>query len=298
MLTNDLYARVTAQIADAVEAGAGTFKMPWRCWGEGSAVPINAITGTRYSGINILLLWASCAASGYSSGRWATYRQWTAAGAQVRKGETATAIIFWKKGGAGETSCLQANSQPDADAERYVSRVFSVFNADQVDGDVGAAEGRSSMPAPLLPAADGFFASLDLQIAHGGDRSFYDVQADRIRLPHVEQFDSTETYAAVLAHEVLHWSGADKRLNRELSRRFGTEAYAAEELIAELGAAFLCARLGISPEPRPDHAAYISSWLTLLRSDPRAIMTAASHAQKAVDYLVDLAVSRTGGGDE
>ena len=297
MPSNDLYARVTAQIADAVEAGAATFKMPWTCWGEGGAVPVNAITGTRYSGINILLLWASCAASGYSSGRWATYRQWTAAGAQVRKGEKATAIIFWKKGRAGETSCLQANSQPDGDAERYVSRVFSVFNADQVDGDVDAAEACSLMPS-LLPAADSFFASLDLQIVHGGDRSFYDLKADRIRLPHVDQFQSAEAYAAVLAHEVVHWSGAGNRLNRQLSVRFGTEAYAAEELIAELGAAFLCARLGMFSEPRPDHAAYISSWLILLRSDPRAVMTAASHAQKAVDYLVNLAAGRTGGVDE
>ena len=286
--TNQIYKRVTQQIIDAIEAGAGaaSYRMPWHNWGQSASCPTNVTTGRAYRGINILLLWAAAEAQGYSSGRWATYRQWTAAGAQVRKGAKATPIIFCKTS-TGAPSCADDDGDADPGPGRLIARTCFVFNADQV-------EGAEPLPRCLLDetetvtAAAQFIGRTGVQIRHGGDRAYYAPSIDQIWLPQHAQFRDLESYYAVLAHELVHWSGAKHRLNRPLDGRFGDAAYAFEELIAELGSAFLAAHLGLSLDPRPDHAIYIASWLKVLKSDPKAILTAASKAQQAADYLLDL----------
>ena len=291
MTSADSYARITNQIITAIEAGtaAGSYRMPWHNWGEQSGQPINAATGRAYRGINILLLWAAAEAQGYSSGRWATYRQWTATGAQVRQGEQATPIIFWKcSTGAHSSTDDDSDTSPYTDTGhspgRIVARTYSVFNADQVDG----AEPQPQCifdETKTISAAAQFICRTGAQIRHGGDRASYAPSIDQIWLPQIAQFRDLNSFYAVLTHELVHWTGAEHRLDRPLDGRFGDEAYAFEELIAELGAAFLCAHLGLSLEPRPDHAAYIASWLKVLKSDPKAILTAAAKAQHAADYL-------------
>lgn len=281
----DIYTRVTQQIITAIETGAatGTYRMPWHNWGEQSIRPINATTGQAYRGINTLLLWAAAEAGAYSSGRWATYRQWTEAGAQVRKGEKSTFIIFWKN--STDTGHAADN---DADATtapgRFVARAFHVFNEDQVDGAPERPQQIETSEQAVTAAAE-FICRTGIQIRHGGDQACYVPSIDQVWLPQPAQFRDTEGYYATLAHEAIHWTGAKHRLDRAFDDRFGDESYAVEELVAELGAAFLAADLHLRPEPRPDHARYIASWLKVLKNDPKAILSAAARAQQAVDYL-------------
>jgi antirestriction protein ArdC len=284
MRTSDLFERITSRIVTAIEAGAGDFIMPWHRWGEATGAPINAVSRRPYRGINTLLLWAAAELDGHSSGRWATYRQWAAAGAQVRKGEKATAIIFWRTAGndADEQDRDDESSRP-----KFIGRVYNVFNASQVDGDNRAGGGARPPENGRIAAAEAFFAACRARVEHGGDRAFYMPSQDRIQMPRFEQFRDPESYYSVLGHEHVHWTGAEHRLDRDLQNRFGTDAYAMEELIAELGSAFLAGHLGIAVEPRPDHAAYLASWLRVLRNDARAVVTAAAKAQQALDFLTD-----------
>lgn len=294
MRTSDLFEGITRQIVTAIEGGAGEFIMPWHRWGEATGYPMNAISARPYRGINTLLLWAAAELEGYFSGRWATYRQWAAAGAQVRKGERSTAIIFWKTAAndAGERDST-GGDQERSGGPRFIGRVYHVFNASQVDGAVTS----NAAAAPLsegerIAAAEAFFAMTGISVEHGGDRAFYMPSQDKIQMPRFEQFRDPASYYSVLGHEHVHATGAQHRLDRDLENRFGSDAYAMEELIAELGSAFLAGHLGISVEPRPDHAAYLSSWLRLLRNDSRALLTASAKAQEAVDFLVSLSSSR------
>jgi antirestriction protein ArdC len=288
MRSNELFERVTRQIADAIAAGAEGFRMPWQRWGEALALPINATSGRPYRGFNVLMLWGAAEASGFSSGRWATYRQWAAAGAQVRKGEKGTPVLFWKT----NSESFDANEADEVEARpRFLARVYTVFNADQVDGDPGPRRALRDV-GDSIEEVERFFAATGAEVRHGGDRACYVSGVDQIWLPRFEQFNDAQSYYSVLGHETVHWTGAKHRLDRNLSGRFGTDAYAIEELVAELGSAFIAAHLGLTTEPRRDHAAYIGSWLRVLRDDPRAIVAASSKAQEAVDYIV--ALSETG----
>jgi len=292
MRTADIYARVTQQIIAAIETGAatGSFRMPWHNWGEQPLRPINATTGRAYRGINTLLLWAAAEAGAYLSGRWATYRQWSETGAQVRKGEKSTFIIFWKN----STTTGPAADIDDADTAtaygRFVARAFHVFNEDQVDGAPARAQQIETGDQAVTAAAE-FICRTGIQIRHGGDQACYIPSIDQVWLPQPAQFRDTEGYYSTLAHEAIHWTGAKHRLDRGFGDRFGDEAYAVEELVAELGAAFLAADLHLRPEPRPDHARYIASWLKVLKNDPRAILSAAAKAQQAVDYLAQFSLA-------
>jgi antirestriction protein ArdC len=193
--------------------------------------------------------------------------------------------VFWKfNDKPGET---EEEDEQDLKKRGPLVRGYNAFNADQVDG--------FTLPElPILPAAermqsaDRFFTGLNADIRNGGARAFYSPAGDFIQMPPFEIFKEPTAYYATLAHESVHWVGGSQRLNRDLKGRFGTEAYAAEELVAELGAAFLCADLGLSSEPRPDHAAYVQNWLKVLRNDTRAIFTASSRAQAAADWLHSL----------
>lgn len=168
-------------------------------------------------------------------------------------------------------------------------KVYTVFNVAQMTGlpaQYLTAPAPQGDPLPLLERAERFFAATGAVIRHGGDRAYYSPTLDVIQLPPPEAFRDAESYTAIKAHEAVHWTKAETRLNRDFGgQRFGDAGYACEELVAELGAAFLCADLGITPEPRDDHAAYLANWLRVLRADTRAIFTAAAHAQRAVEYL-------------
>lgn len=203
----------------------------------------------------------------------------------MRKGEKGTPIVFYK-----EFSVDADPGQAGDDGTRRVARASWVFNASQVDGYT--VPGLPDLPPIAREAnAEAFIAATGADIRHGGDMAYYRPSTDHIQMPDERLFTGsklssrTEDYYSVLGHELTHWSGADKRLNRLMKARFGDAAYAMEELVAELGAAFLCADLGITHTPRADHAAYIANWLQVLKSDKKAIFTAAAKASEAVQYL-------------
>lgn len=279
----DVYKRVTDQIVKAIVMGTSAYEMPWNTIGASSGLPKNAVTGKYYRGVNVVALWAAAHAEGYPESTWATFKQWGELGHKIRRGEKAAIGVFWKPLDAPDT-VEAADDNADADDRRFVARAFTVFNAAQVEG----------YEPPALPAradherithADAFIAALGADIRHGGNRAFYNSSSDYIQMPQFEAFVDPVAYYSVLAHEATHWTGHCSRLNRDLKNRFGSESYAAEELIAELGAAFIAADLGLAPEPKPENAAYIDSWLKILKADTRAIFTAASQAQHSADYL-------------
>lgn len=280
----DLYRTVTDKIVAAIEAGAGTFVMPWHV-GAATGRPTNALTGHGYRGVNVLALWAEACMSGYGTGWWASYRQWERLGAQVRRGEHGTVIVFYNRLDTAPTDELD-----ESDRFRLVARASRVFNLDQVDGWQPPGPAPVSM-VEALADVEAFVAATKATVVHGGSRACYRRDCDRIELPDLDRFrgsltsSASEAYYGTLLHELTHWSGAPHRLNRTFGTRFGDNDYAVEELVAEIGAAFLCADLGIANEPRPDHAAYVASWLEVLNDDRRAIFTAAARANDATAYL-------------
>jgi len=292
----DLYTRVTNEIIKAIESGVGEYRMPWH-QNAGRGLPRNAATKNFYHGINTLALWSASHLRGYTSPYWATYRQWSNLGAHVRKGEKASTIIFFKK---REPKAEEEKADDNASQPRLVIQGSVVFNADQVDG-WKKAEAPLEDRTQRLEAADMFISSVGATVRYGGDIASYSKAFDRINMPESRRFIETETSSAtesfysVLLHEHVHWSGHQKRLSRDLSGRFGTSAYAMEELVAELGAAFLCADLGISVAPRMDHAVYIRTWLVVLRQEKAAIITASSAAMAATRYLSELALKNIEG---
>ena len=278
----DVYEQITNTIVSAIEEGVGKYEMPWHTL----SAPLNAANRKPYKGVNVLMLWATAQKHTYTSNEWATYRQWQEAGAQVRKGERSTTIVFWKFYDRVEEQ--QEDSDAPEERPRCFARCYHVFNASQVDGYV--PEIQEQLPESVrIQNADRFFASLPAVIKHGGDRAFYSPTGDFIQIPAFAQFKSPKGYVCTLAHECAHWSGAPSRLNRDISGRFGDERYSMEELIAELTSCYICAELQIQSEPRVDHAPYLSSWLKVLKSDKKAIFAAASKAQEAASYLQQLA---------
>lgn len=283
----DVYAQVTNAIVAAIERGATRYRMPWHHDGAPTSRPVNAVSGKAYRGANTLLLWAAAEANGYATGRWATYRGWAALGAQVRKGERSTMVVFWKtfrKDGDDRDASGSADDDDTLGRPRFMARGYSVFNQSQVDGY------KAPVLTPLDEAtrhagADAFFANLNISLVTGGDQAFYRPSTDTIHIPPFRQFRDWQSFVSVRQHEAGHASGAKHRLDRDLAGRFGSEAYAGEELVAEISAAMALADLGIAHEPRPDHAAYVASWLKVLKNDTRAIFTAASKAQAAVDWM-------------
>lgn len=276
-----IYETITNQIVTAIEEGAGLYKMPWHRERFDITSPCNAATSRSYRGLNILSLWMIAEARGFSSGTWATYQQWQEKGAQVRKGEKSASVFFWKNLQEGQG---EAEGGDDDRRARFVARAYNVFNADQVDGYVAPAVPALS-ESERVAEAERFFAVIPAEVMHRGDSACYMPDLDLVQMIDFARFESARGYYSVLAHELTHWSGAKKRLDRDLSGRFGSESYAMEELVAELGAAFIAGQLGLPSVPRTDHAPYISTWLKVLKNDARAIFAAASKAQAAADYL-------------
>ena len=282
MARGDIYQRITDAIVAAIEAGAGRYQMPWN---HAAGLPINATSRKPYRGVNTLALWAAAQAKGYPTDIWATFKQWREMGASVRKGETATPIVFWKiSDRKDDPDGEEQTDEATGGRSRVLARGYSVFNAAQVKG-YEAPVMPVLPPAERVDHAERFFASLGADIRHGGTRAYYAPSLDRIQMPPFEAFRSGVAYYGTLAHEAVHWTSHADRCARDLKGRFGDEAYAAEELVAELGASFLAADLDLESEPRPDHAAYIASWLKALQNDKRTIFTAAGRAQAAVDWM-------------
>ena len=282
----DVYERVTSQIINAIEQGLGNWRMPWHTSGKFAFSPINVTSRKSYRGINILCLWAAAQAKGYKRAEWATYQQWQERGAQVRKGEKSTLVVFWKfANNAAETD--DGDDTPKSGSRLLFTRGYSVFNAGQVDGYTPKFD--PDMPIEQrIESAEQFFSRINARVVHQGNRAFYAPADDTITLPPFAAFFTPVDYYSTRAHETGHWTAHAWRCNRQLGKRFGDNAYAAEELIAELGAAFVCAHLGLSTEPREDHAQYIQSWLRVLKADKRAIFTAASRAQQAADFMIQM----------
>lgn len=272
----DVHQAVTDQIVATLEAGqTETWQCPWHR--KGGSLPVNALTGRRYRGINTLALWCAEQTHGYGDTRWATYKQRSELGAQVRKGERSTPITFFKELGEDEDG-----------RKRVVARASYGFNASQVEGTPEAGEPLPPSEWTIAEVYEGFVERTGAAVLRGGEMACYIPSQDLIRIPSRNRFPTSHGYASTMAHELVHWSGAKGRLDRDLSARFRTQAYAAEELVAELGSAFLMAELGLEATPHPTHASYLASWLTLLKSDNRAIFTAASAASRAASYLTVL----------
>jgi antirestriction protein ArdC len=280
------YPSVTDRIVAMLENGTRPWSRPWT-----SESPISAplarplrVNGQAYTGANVLNLWAAASVRGFSSRYWMTFKAAKEMGAHVRKGARAELAFYVGQHG------VQKEGEAE-ESERVISflRAYHVFNADEIEGLPARYLGN----APVIPVptaarmqyVDRFIDGTGAAISHGGDRAYYMPSMDAVRMPHFEQFRRPEGYYSVLLHELTHWTGHANRCARDLSGRFGNEAYAVEELVAELGAAFLCADLAISAEPREDHASYIASWIKVLRNDNRAIFRAAALAEKAAGFL-------------
>ena len=271
------YDQVTNRIIAELEEGVAPWVKPWST-GSSVAMPCNAATGRAYSGINVLTLWDAAMRAAYPVPRWLTFRQVQEHRGYVRKGERGARVFFVK-------SIAQDEDEEQHRKRRSLLRAYTVFNVAQceelparfydVPAERPAEEQRQAM--------EQFLTAVGATVRFGGDRAFYSPSADVIVLPAFAAFESAGHFYATSLHEHMHWSGSEKRLAREFGKRFGDRAYAADELVAELGAAFLCARIGIEGKLR--HAEYIGSWIELLKDDPRAIFTAASKASQAADFL-------------
>jgi antirestriction protein ArdC len=279
---SDVYTRITAEIVAAIEAGAGEFKMPWHHTGTSTARPTNVASAKGYRGINVLALWGAAEIARYDSGLWGTYRQWRALEGQVRKGERGTTVVLWKQ--TGPTSSDDGAGDDDGPARRIFARAFTVFNVAQVDG-------YEPEPVALLPEservahAEAFIGNLGITTVFGSPNAYYQPATDTVHMPDFGYFHEAAGFYGSWIHETGHASGAKHRLDRDLSGRFGSACYALEEISVEILSGMILADLGIAHHPRPDHAAYVASWLRVLKDDPRAIFTAASKAQQAADWM-------------
>lgn len=276
----DIYQTVTDNIIAALEAGVKPWSCPWQRVPGMSGVPSNFATGIAYSGMNIMLLWCSASKQDFGDSRWMTYKQAQAVGAQVRKGERGTTAIFY-------TTLEKENEDGEID-QIPMLKTFNVLNVEQIDGLPLTTETvNPEATFALLPEAENLFRNSGANIIEKGQSAFFQPSTDEVWLPERHLFSDAANFYATGLHELVHWSGGKKRLSREMKGKFGSEDYAFEELIAELGSAFLMADLGIVGEVQ--HESYIASWLKALKNDKRYIFKAASVASKAHRYLMDKA---------
>lgn len=282
----DIYQDVTDRIVAMLENGVRPWAPQWDSRGSCPVIPTRA-NGEPYRGINVALLWGAAEARGFTSQRWMTFNQAKELGGCVRKGAKAERVVYW--------GSFKTPGDDDDDGEggkaRLFAKSYSVFNVTEIEG-LPASYYEGSEPLPeieRIAKAEAWVQGIGADVRHGGNRAFFSPSGDYVQMPPAGAFPVIENYYSTLGHELTHWSGHKARLDREFGKRFGNSAYAFEELVAELGAAFAMARLGICSEPREDHASYLASWLKVLKDDKRAIFTAASKAQAACDLLFKLA---------
>ena len=282
----DIYQEVTDRIIEQLEAGTPKWCKPWKSGQSATPyMPYNADSKRAYSGINVLLLMSSP----YDSNGWLTYNQAHKRGGQVPKGTTGTHITLFKP-----------SKGTDSEGEEFsyfLIRDYTVFNLEQIDwiGTTDRDTGKRIEPRPPeMPtpeelsntSADQLCAAVNATVIVGGNRACYIPSADQINIPALKQFNSQVEYDSTLLHELTHWTGHTSRMDRmkNFGKRFGDEAYAFEELVAELGQAFLCAQMGI-PHEELQHSSYIASWLKTLKGDKKAIFTASSQARQANEWI-------------
>jgi antirestriction protein ArdC len=282
-----LYQEITDKIIAELEAG----RLPWvQPWGSSAvqaplAMPKNAATERRYSGINVLILWGAVVQHGFPGQSWLTFRQALSLGGNVRKGERGTTVVFADRFIPDQERVRARDQGDEPNAIPFLKR-FTVFNIAQCDGlpaDLVAVP----PPVPdglILPEVEALIRASGADLRLGGDKAFYSPALDYIQVPRPEAYSEPINWHRTALHELGHWSGAPNRLGRDLSGSYGSKSYAREELVAEMTAAFTCATLGVTPTVR--HADYIGSWLEVLREDDRAIVRAASAASKAAEFLL------------
>jgi antirestriction protein ArdC len=282
----DIYTRVTDAIITDLEQGVRPWLRPWHA--EHAAGPITRplrAGGQPYKGINVLMLWTAAMTQNFAAPIWMTFKQAKELNASIRKGSRGSLVVYADR--ITKTETMENGKESERDI--YFMKGYTVFNVQQIDGlppHFYSTAARQIDPAQRIEVADRFFANTGADIRHGGNQAYYAPGPDYVQMPPFECFTDAESYGATLAHEITHWTRHPSRLERDLGRKqFGDEGYAREELVAEIGAAFLCCDLGITPEPRGDHAAYVAHWLKVLKDDKRAIFQAAAHAQRAVDFL-------------
>lgn len=286
---SDVYTRVTHAILADLENGVRPWLEPWNAEHAAGRVsrPLRA-GGQCYKGINVLMLWASAMSQNFSAPIWMTFKQAKELKGTVRKGSKGSLVVYTDR--ITKTESTESGEEQERDI--YFMKSYCVFNVEQIDGlppHFYASAAPQIDPVQRIAAADQFFANAAAGIRHGGNQAFYATDRDFVQMPPFVSFRDAESYYATLAHEMTHWTKHPQRLNREFGRKkFGDEGYCREELVAEIGSAFLCCDLGITPEPRDDHAAYLGHWLKVLKDDKRAIFQAAAHAQRAVDFLHEL----------
>jgi antirestriction protein ArdC len=283
---SDVYQRITDALVQQLEQGTRPWMKPWSAEHLAGRItrPLRH-NGKPYRGINVLMLWLTAVERGYSAPIWMTFRQALDLGAHVRKGEKGTPVAY-------ADTITRTDQETEEEREIWFMKQYTVFNVEQIDGlpaHFYATAAPSMAAAARLEHAEAFFRAIGARIGHGGNRAYYRISDDVIQMPPFEAFRDAESYYATLGHEAVHWTRHASRLDRSFDqKRFGDEGYAREELVAEIGSAFLAADLGLYLEPREDHAAYLASWLTILKQDKRAVFVAASFAQKAVDLLQSL----------
>jgi len=277
---------VTARIISELETGRVPWVQPWgRVGGTGPALPRNALTARSYSGVNVLILWGAVIEHGWPSQSWLTFRQAIEAGGAVRKGEHGTTVVYADRFTPEAEKARAVEKGGDAKTIPFLKR-FTVFNVAQCEG---LRPGLAADPVPLpereiVPVAESVIAASGVDFRIGGNCAFYAPGEDYVQVPPQPAFFEQINYYRTCLHELTHATGHSARLDRKLTTAFGTKDYAREELVAEMGSAFLCAALGIVPTVR--HADYLASWLEVLREDSRAIFRAASAASKAADWLL------------
>lgn len=310
----DVYQEVTERIIELIESGeaTGDWLKPWAA-AVGDGIPVNATTHNHYRGVNVLMLWAVAVTRSYATNEWASYRQWKAKGAQVQgkpddwpeHEHYGTPIVFAKevyrrlRDGDDPSASDVVQTEHGPRKRIRMMRFSTVFNADQVDG-YEPDTGEEVDALDRVQEADRYVAATGATIKWGESQAAYVAPpADVILMPRASRFNgNTEGFYSALFHELTHWTGIESRLDRPMGTKEQREKYAAEELVAELGAAFQCARLGLTPVARPDHAEYVAHWVSHMRDDNRAIVRAAAQATDATNYLFELAGEPVGGKEE
>jgi antirestriction protein ArdC len=282
-----LYQEVTDKIIAELEAGRVPWVQPWGTTAAKAALamPKNAATRRRYSGINVLILWRAVIEHGFAGQSWLTFRQALSLGGNVRKGEKGTTVVYADRFVPNEERRRAERDGDEAEAIPFLKR-FTVFNTDQCE-ELPEDLATATPPVPaglILPQAEALIAATGADFRIGGERAFYSPTQDFIQVPRPESYFEPINWHRTALHELGHWAGHPSRLARDLSGTFGSKLYGQEELCAEMSSAFVCASLGIVPTVR--HADYLGAWLDILKEDNRAIIRAASAASKAADYLL------------
>ena len=289
----DIHQEITDAVVEALEEIKNRFgdnrKMEWnKPWIDTLSGSPKNVDGKAYRGINVLLLSLQASKMGYTQNIWGTFKAWQGKGGKIIKGSKATRITFYK-------SFITKNKETGEEEKFFILKAFNVFNIAQVDGvEISETDDAVMTDNERMESIDSFVANTKVVLKSGGNRAFYSPNGDFVAMPELGQFKTTDAYYATLLHELTHWTGNKERCERNMSGRFGNQAYAFEELVAELGSMFLCAEfkvLGRDEDHMSNHIAYLDSWIKVLRDDKKAIFKASTLAQQSFDYLQDLQVA-------